>query len=141
MNHHLPDQDADEGFQRWYVGGAPAADDLDPPALMAAQADDRPLMPMPQAPAPAPRRMEGWVAAVGSIAALGMLWGFYGVVDDAVVRAAHRQLQPAETTTDVARAGQLPATPAEGSRQDADRMHAVYELPAAGATLHYTRWP
>lgn len=142
MNHTTADQDADDGFQRWYVGGAPGADDVETPvALSGADADDSPLPPAPLAPPAAARRREGWAAVAGSVAALGLLWGFYGVVDDAVVRAAQRQLQPAEAATDVARGSQLPAASVDGKVQDADRMHAVYELPANGAAIHYTRWP
>lgn len=154
MNPTPTEPDADDGFHRWYVGGAPGVDDLDPapaPALNAAQAeagvaplsgarpDDRPLRPAQALPAP--NRLQGWVAVAGSVAALALLWGFYGVVDGAVVRAAQRQLQPLATDAAVAGADQRPAAPAAAPGDDAQRVHAVYELPAGAGAVHYTRWP
>lgn len=127
MDTPSPQQDADDGFQRWYVGGTPSADDLEP------------APPPPVAPG---RRHEGWVAVAGSVAALALLWGFYGVVDDAVVRGAQRQLQPMDPAAEMARASQLPAADSGEAAGEADRTHAVYTLPTQpGASLHYTRWP
>lgn len=124
-------QDTDDGFQRWWLGGAPGSDDLE----LAASPDDRPIQ---AAPPPAARqRAEGWVAVAGSIAALALLWGFYGVVDGAVERSAQRQQLPAEAASGLAQAS---------AQEGTDRVHAVYTLPAdlannGAASVHYTRWP
>lgn len=126
--------DADDGFERWYLGGAPGADDEEPMA----DPGQRPLVP---APAPVSQRTqrEGWLAAAGSMAALALLWSFYGVVDGAVERSAMRAQAPME------------ASAGEGSAQ-IDRVHAIYSMPDAtnagsstggnaAPTVHYTRWP
>lgn len=126
MDTPRPEQDADDGFQRWYVGGTPSADDLEP------------APPPPVAPV---RRLEGWAAVAGSVSALAMLWGFYGVVDGAVERAAQRQLQPMDASA-MAGAYELPDAGTGQLDGQAERSHAVYALPAGtGASLHYTRWP
>lgn len=125
--------DADEGFERWYLGGAPGADDED----IVADPQQRPPMP---APAP-PARREGWLAAAGSLAALALLWSFYGVVDGAVERSELRAQAPAEATL---QADGRADGRADGQAQ-VDRVHAIYSLPDAGSNVapavHYTRWP
>lgn len=139
MQAHTPraqdTHDVDDGFERWYLGGAPGADD----AELAAEPENRPLMPAPPPPA---QRREGWLAAAGSLAAVALLWGFYGVVDGAVERSELRaQAAPAAITATDAQALE------HGGEAGAeiDRVHAIYSLPAgpsaAPASLHYTRWP
>ncbi|MCR5863713.1 MAG: hypothetical protein ACK4PH_16675 [Aquincola tertiaricarbonis] len=128
--------DIDDGFERWYQGGAPGADDAD----VVAEPEARPLQP---APPPRAQQREGWLAAIGSVAAVGLLWGFYGVVDGAVERSELRaQAAPAAA---VAAADAQAMERGEEAGAAIDRVHAIYSLPAgpgaAPASVHYTRWP
>lgn len=148
---HTTEPDADDGFQRWWLGGAPGADDIE----IAAAPDDRPIEAAPPPPMLAHQhRREGWVAAVGSMAAVALLWGFYGVVDGAVERNAQRLQMPGEALAAVTARAAEPRDVAAADvgaeadvDADADTMHAVYTLPArnaggqGAASIHYTRWP
>lgn len=123
------DKADEDGFQRWWLGGAPGIDDDDGAvSALSAPAEER----APTVPAPE-RAREGWFAAAGGIAAAVLLWSFYGVVDGAVERGARAE-------ADVPIAAQAAPLEAGAGAVQVEAAHAVYTLPPGGEQLFYTRW-